>query len=141
MKRDLPVELTVLVMIKKAEQVLIQERTKSDWPGWTFPGGHVEKAESMEAAAIREIQEETGLTVQPKFIGVTEWLNDAESGEREVAGLFIAETQQEPTLATEGKLFWVSQNELTADKMAGTLGKLLPLFKGQEHYRFIDHSH
>ncbi|MGC3059303.1 NUDIX domain-containing protein [Enterococcus faecalis] len=23
----------------------MQERQKKDWPGWTFPGGHVEKNE------------------------------------------------------------------------------------------------
>ena len=27
----------------KNGNVLVQERTKKDWPGLTFPGGHVEK--------------------------------------------------------------------------------------------------
>ena len=30
---------------------------------WTLPGGHVEKGESYESAAVREVQEETGLEV------------------------------------------------------------------------------
>lgn len=33
-------------------------------PGWKFPGGHAEEGESIEDAAIREIQEEVGLDIQ-----------------------------------------------------------------------------
>ena len=43
--------------------VLVQDRTKPDWPGITFPGGHVERGESLTDSAVREVYEETGLTV------------------------------------------------------------------------------
>ena len=39
---------------------------------WSIPGGGIMMGESVEAAAIREIQEETGLVIDPKqlkFIG------------------------------------------------------------------------
>ena len=45
-------------------RVLVLDRVKSDWPGLTFPGGHVEPGESLVASAIREIYEETGLSVR-----------------------------------------------------------------------------
>ncbi|NEE01071.1 NUDIX hydrolase [Phytoactinopolyspora halotolerans] len=32
-------------------------------PGWTLPGGGVEYEESLEAAVVREVQEETGYVV------------------------------------------------------------------------------
>jgi 8-oxo-dGTP pyrophosphatase MutT (NUDIX family) len=33
------------------------------YPGlWSFPGGHVEPNESLDAALVREVQEETGVT-------------------------------------------------------------------------------
>jgi len=41
--------------------VLIQRRFPP--PGWALPGGFVEYGETVEAAAIREAKEETGLTV------------------------------------------------------------------------------
>lgn len=41
--------------------VLIKRRFPP--PGWALPGGFVEYGETVEAAAIREAQEETGLSV------------------------------------------------------------------------------
>ena len=61
-------ELTNLCMITDAEnRILVQDRTDPSWPGICFPGGHVEPGESFVASVIREIQEETGLTIQDPF--------------------------------------------------------------------------
>jgi 8-oxo-dGTP pyrophosphatase MutT (NUDIX family) len=48
--------------------VLLQERDEHpviDPEKWGFPGGHVEPGETPEAAAYRELEEETGLVVPP----------------------------------------------------------------------------
>ena len=45
--------------------VLVQNRVDPEWGGITFPGGHVEKGESFTDSVIREIREETGLTIRP----------------------------------------------------------------------------
>ena len=39
------VELTVLCLITAGDKVLLQNRVKNDWKGYTLPGGHVEKGE------------------------------------------------------------------------------------------------
>ena len=58
-------------------RVLVQHRlpkTTNPWCGLTFPGGHVEYGESITASTIREIYEETGLTVSNlQMCGVVEW--------------------------------------------------------------------
>lgn len=37
-------ELTVMCMICDGTKILVQDRVNKDWPGVTFPGGHVEPA-------------------------------------------------------------------------------------------------
>ena len=65
------VELTVLCLIECGDKILLQNRTKKDWRGYALPGGHVESGESFVGAVIREMQEETGLTIlDPRLVGV-----------------------------------------------------------------------
>jgi 8-oxo-dGTP diphosphatase len=58
-------------------RVLVQHRLPkptNPWCGLTFPGGHVEAGESIMASTVREIREETGLTVSNlRLCGVVEW--------------------------------------------------------------------
>lgn len=57
------VKVSNMCRIVHGDQVLVQNRTKNDWPGITFPGGKVENNESIYDSCIREVKEETGLTV------------------------------------------------------------------------------
>lgn len=68
------VEFTNMCMICDKNKVLVIDRKKNDWPGITFPGGHVELGESFTDAMIREIQEETGLNIHsPQLCGIKDW--------------------------------------------------------------------
>ena len=140
MSRELQVELTTMCMIRNQKgQILIQDRQKTDWPGWTFPGGHVEKNEDILSAMKREIKEETGLEVLPFLVGISEWLNDS-SGKRELAALFVAKTMEDYLKDTEEPLLWVSEEELSQEGLAGTLNQLLPIFFQEKQFYFKDNS-
>ena len=65
MKRTEPVELTVVCLLEDSGSVLLQNRKKEDWHGWALPGGHVEEGVWFVDAVIREMWEETGLTMTP----------------------------------------------------------------------------
>lgn len=56
-------ELTVLCLLQNGDKILLQNRVKADWHGYALPGGHIEPGESIVDAVVREMQEETGLTV------------------------------------------------------------------------------
>ena len=74
MDRKEHVTLTNMCMITNGNNVLVQnKRVDDDFSGITFPGGHVEPREPVIDAMIRELQEETGLTVtHPKLVGIKE---------------------------------------------------------------------
>ena len=63
MARTEVVTITNMCMIYDGTRVLVQDRADPEWPGITFPGGHVEKGESFTDAVIREVFEETGLRI------------------------------------------------------------------------------
>ena len=56
MSRTENVELTVLCLISDDDRMLLQNRIKKDWQGYTLPGGHVEPGESFVDAVIREMK-------------------------------------------------------------------------------------
>lgn len=62
MKKELDV---VAALIKKNDKFLLCQRKRGDRYGllWEFPGGAVEKGESLKSAIEREINEELGLKV------------------------------------------------------------------------------
>ena len=54
------------VIFDRRGRLLLQQR--SDGGQWGLPGGSVEIGESVAAAVVREVHEETGLTVRPRRI-------------------------------------------------------------------------
>ena len=112
MRRTENVELTVLCLITDGDRILLQNRTKKDWQGYTLPGGHVEPRESFVDAVIREMKEETGLDIKnPWLAGVKQF--PIENG-RYVVLLFKA-TEYSGTVVSsdEGQMEWVDSNQLS----------------------------
>ena len=124
MARTENVELTVLCLIHKDDKYLLQDRVKKDWRGYTLPGGHVEPRESIVDAVVREMREETGLTViNPKLCGVKQF--PIKNG-RYLVFLFSAdEFEGEIISSDEGQMHWVHKNDLTSVKMVADFEELL----------------
>ncbi len=112
MSRTEKVELTVLCLITDGDRILLQNRTKNDWQGYTLPGGHVELGESFVDAVVREMKEETGLDIKnPRLVGVKQF--PIRNG-RYVVFLFKA-TEYCGTVVSsdEGQMEWVESSRLS----------------------------
>lgn len=60
-----------LVIMHAGKVLLIKRRYEPFKDRWCLPGGHVDTGEQMHEAAIREAEEETGLTINlDRLIGV-----------------------------------------------------------------------
>ena len=124
MGRTEQVELTTLCLIHKGDRYLLQDRIKADWKGFTLPGGHVEPGESFVDAVVREMQEETGLTIRnPQLVGVKQFPLE---GGRYVVFLFKAtQFTGELTSSAEGEVDWFSYAELPGLHTVADLQTLL----------------
>ena len=113
MSRSEPAIFTNMCMISDQNgNILVQDRRNPDWPGITFPGGHVEPEESFTASVIREVFEETGLTVEnPTLCGVKQF--QTRKNERYVVLLYKADRfHGELKSSDEGEVFWIPRQKL-----------------------------
>lgn len=113
-------------------RVLVQHRLpKPDnaWAGLTFPGGHVEAGESVTAATIREVKEETGLSVSGlRSCGFIEWWNPERQSLYIVflfrTNLYAGELRS----SAEGQMEWMTLGQMRAGQMAPNMEKYLRVF-------------
>lgn len=129
------VELTVLCLLYKDNQILLQNRTKKDWKGYTLPGGHVELGESFVDAVIREMKEETNLDViHPQLCGVKQF--PIVNG-RYVVFLFKSnEFSGELKSSDEGEMIWVNRNELSNLSLVSDFKELLDVIENDRYSEF-----
>ena len=112
---------------KATRRVLVQHRlpkATNPWCGLTFPGGHVEAGESITASTVREIREETGLTVSNlRMCGVVEWEtigkradgSPAEVSDNSKYIVFMFRTSTfigELKSSAEGRMEWMTLDEM-----------------------------
>ena len=128
MSRQIPVTLTNMCMVRNGDYVLVQDRTDPHWPGVTFHGGHIESGESFAASVVREVYEETGLTIEnPRLCGVKEWENS--DGSRYIVLLYKTDRFSGKIRSShEGKVCWAALSSLPSLQLSLDFEKLLEVF-------------
>lgn len=139
------VVLTNMCMIQNGSKVLVQDSQKiPEWSGLTFPGGHVEIGESFIASTIREVYEETGLTVSNlKLCGVKQFTM-AQEGYRYIVFLYRTETfSGELRSSSEGEVFWLERADLDKAKLVPNFHEMLAIFESEdlsENYIYLEND-
>ena len=129
MRRTENTIFTNMCMVYDGEgNVLVQNRLNPDWPGIVFPGGHVEAGESFYDAAVREVFEETGLTVSElQMCGVKDWFRD--DGTRYVVLLYKTDKfEGELTSSDEGEVMWIPLAKLQDTETPESMKTMLKVF-------------
>ena len=111
--------------------VLALDKVNDSYTGATFPGGHVEKNELFSKSMIREVREETGLTIEmPKLCGLYHW---HKSGVHNVITLYKAERfTGELTSSEEGRVYWISLEELKTKELATGMEYVLQIMESEQ---------
>ena len=118
MSRAEQVILTNLCMVyDDAGKILVQNRKDPSWSGICFPGGHIEPNESFVESVIREVWEETGLTIEnPILCGTKQF--PTRNGERYVVFFYKANRYHgELKSSEEGEVFWIPRTDLPKYRM------------------------
>lgn len=134
---------TNMCMIYNEDYILVQDRQNSDWPGITFPGGHVEHGESFVESVKREVFEETGLIIEnPILCGVKQFQTKQNQG---YVVLFFKTNQFEGNLKSskEGDVFWIEKENLCEYKLAPDFLDMFNIFESDnlsEFYYYKEHG-
>ena len=134
MSRETSTILTNLCLIEdcSTNKVVLQYRSPErykKWSGYAFPGGHIEEGESLAESVIREIYEETSLTIaNPKLVAVKDWEPD-EGGRYIVFCYKATEFTGQLRSSEEGEVSWVAMDQLEKLDLAYDM---LPLLEVME---------
>lgn len=112
------IKLTLVVacaLVDVEKRVLIAQRPEGKALAglWEFPGGKLEPGERPEAALIRELDEEIGITVREACLAPLTFASHAYHDFHLLMPLYICRRWEGDVIAREGqKLAWVRVNKL-----------------------------
>ena len=103
------------IPVKKGKIAVIRKNntSSSTHQMWIPAGGHVEHGETLEEACVREIKEETGLSINdPRFRGIVTLLSD--NGYHSIFSFFIDENPEGKIEITEENIDveWIEIDEI-----------------------------
>ena len=124
-----------MIKINRGNDVLVLDKVKKyGWEGLTFPGGHVEKVESITESVIREAKEETNLDIENiKYVGMISWY-DMDNNDRIVGFLYETDDFSGELIKenVEGTLEFIDYEELkNMDGHSDSMGEIFAIYDGK----------
>lgn len=133
-----------MCMVYDGNRILVQDRMNPDWPGITFPGGHVEPRESFVDSVIREVEEETGLKISNvQLCGIKQWTH-REGKYRYIVLFYKTDTYSgELKSSDEGRVFWIEKEDLKNYVLADGFEGMFEVFERNElseNYHWLENG-
>lgn len=124
-----------MIKINRGNDVLVLDKVKKyGWEGLTFPGGHVEKVESITESVIREAKEETNLDIENiKYVGMISWY-DIDNNDRIVGFLYETDDFSGELIKEniEGTLEFIDYQEFkNMDGHSDSMGEIFAIYDGE----------
>ena len=124
-----------MIKINRGNDVLVLDKVKKyGWEGLTFPGGHVEKIESITESVIREAKEETNLDIENiKYVGMISWY-DMDNDDRIVGFLYETDDFSGELIKEniEGTLEFIDYEELkNMDGHSDSMDEIFAIYDGK----------
>ena len=124
-----------MIKINRGNDVLVLDKVKKyGWEGLTFPGGHVEKVESITESVIREAKEETNLDIENiKYVGMISWY-DIDNNDRIVGFLYETDDFSGELIKenVEGTLEFIDYEDLkNMDGHSDSMGEIFSIYDGK----------
>ena len=124
-----------MIKINRGNDVLVLDKVKKyGWEGLTFPGGHVEKVESITESVIREAKEETNLDIENiKYVGMISWY-DIDNNDRIVGFLYETDDFSGELIKenVEGTLEFIDYEDLkNMDGHSDSMGEIFAIYDGE----------
>ena len=124
-----------MIKINRGNDVLVLDKVKKyGWEGLTFPGGHVEKVESITESVIREAKEETNLDIENiKYVGMISWY-DIDNDDRIVGFLYETDDFSGELIKEniEGTLEFIDYEDLkNMDGHSDSMGEIFAIYDGE----------
>jgi len=107
----------------------IRDPKRYSWSGAALPGGHIEEHEGLVESVIREVKEETGLTIHhPQLVGMKHWYTKEDV--RYLVFLYrTSDFEGDLQSSDEGQVRWVARKELAELDLAYDMLNLLRVFE------------
>jgi 8-oxo-dGTP pyrophosphatase MutT (NUDIX family) len=139
----IPASSVILLRDDPLEVLMILRHERSSFVpnAWVFPGGAVDESDGpppagMKTAAVREVQEETGIQLDGELVLTSRWITPAGLPKRFDTWFYLARVPRDVAVTLQEKeavdSVWIAPGEALRRHAAGEFPMVFPTIKNLE---------